>query len=178
MKVFIFIALFGLLSCGNKQTEFKSVEDFQHFLNEPKNGFISRVESHDLIFESKLVPALADDSIKLFSVQLRISRNDGLNVLDLGDVVQQEILLREGYLSFDLKKDVYIEVDGQIINPTFHHYERNYGLKPSIDILFHFPDIKPKNNPKLKYRDELFGQGLITIELNKQLFTNCHVKNA
>ncbi len=178
MKTIIFIFLLGLVACTSKRSEFSNVEDFQSFLNDPENGYISKVESQDLLFETKMIPALKDDSVKLFSLQLRISRLDGQAVLDFGGISKQEVLLREGYLSFDLLNDVYVETDGEIINPTFHHYERNFGLKPSIDILFHFPNIEPKNNPILKYRDALFGQGLITIELNKQLFTKCHVKDA
>jgi hypothetical protein len=90
---------------------------------------------------------------------------------------KSEVLEREGYLSFDLAKDVAVEYDGKAVSCVFHHYERNYGLKPSIDILFQFPALKdPKKNPEFVYRDQQFGEGLIKIEFDKELFTTCYVK--
>jgi hypothetical protein len=108
---------------------------------------------------------------------MRISRLDKKPVLETNTSSKSEVLEREGYLSFDLAKDVSVEYDGKAVACVFHHYERNYGLKPSVDVFFQFPALKdPKENPVFVYRDQQFGEGLIKIEFDKELFTTCYVK--
>ena len=97
-------------------------------------------------------------------------------MLDLGGATKSEVLEKEGYLSFDLMGDVYLENDGHIIPALFHHYERNYGLKPSVDVFFQFNAIHPKEDVLLVYRDQLFKQGLIRLKFDKELFKSCYVQ--
>ena len=178
MRILLFIWTFILIGCHSKQTKFSSNRELQEYLNNPDNGYITSQESDDFIFELNFIPALKDDKEPQCTAQLRILRKDGGSVLDFGDVSKQEALEREGYLSFDLKEDVYIDEKGHSNPAIFHHYERNYGLKPSIDVLFHFMHVAPKEDVYFTYRDQLFGQGLIRIKLNKELFTKCYVENA
>jgi hypothetical protein len=153
------------------------VEEFETYINDPSNGYIQSSEAGDLLFEAKLSPPLADDPNPQFVLQLRISRLDGKSVLETNTSSKSEALEREGYLSFDLMNDVSFEYDGKELPCLFHHYERNYGLKPSVDILFQFPVIKdPHEDPVFVYRDQQFGEGLIKIAFDKELFTSCYVK--
>lgn len=176
MRFLLPISLFLLVSCSSKK-DFQSVEEFESYINDPGNGFIQSKEIGDLLFEAKLNPPLSDDPNPQFAVQLRVSRLDGKSVLETNTTSKSEVLEREGYLSFDLAKDVSVEYDEKAVPCIFHHYERNYGLKPSIDILFQFPNInEPKENPVFVYRDQQFGEGLIMIEFDKELFTTCYVK--
>lgn len=167
-----------LVSCTGKKTSFKDTKEWEAYVNDPANGFIVSEQSADFKFDLKFEPAISNEEIPQFTVHLRISRKDGGSVLDYKTNTKQEALEREGYLSFDLKKDVSIDENGHANPPVFHHYERNYGLKPTIDILFNFMQMEPKNDVHFTYRDELFGQGLIRIKLNKELFTKCYVENA
>lgn len=177
MRILLPISLFLLFSCSSSKKEFHSVEEFEAYINDVSNGYIQSDEAGDLLFEAKLNPPLADDQNPQIVVQLRMSRLDGKPVLETNTSSKSEVLEREGYLSFDLMKDVSIEYDGKAVPCVFHHYERNYGLKPSIDILFQFPAIKdPKENPVFVYRDQQFGEGLIKISFDKELFTSCYVK--
>ena len=178
MKFLLFIAPFLLVGCNSKKTEFSNNQELHKYLNNPDNGFITSQESDDLIFELKFIPALKGEKDPQCTAQLRIKRKDGGSVLDFGGVSKQEALEREGYLSFELKEDVYIDENGHSNPSIFHHYERNYGLKPSIDVLFHFMHLEPESDVYFTYRDQLFGQGLIRIKLNKELFTKCYVENA
>jgi len=181
MRSFLYIALLFFLfaACnGEKKTSFKDTEEWQAYVNDPKNGFIVSEETSDLRFDLKFEPAISNEEIPQFTVHLRISRKDGGSVLDYKTNSKQEALGREGYLSFELKKDVYIDENGHANPAIFHHYERNYGLKPTIDIFFNFMQMSPKDDVYFTYRDELFGQGLIRIKLNKELFTECYVENA
>lgn len=176
MRFLLPISLFLLFSCSSKK-EFKSVDEFERYINDSDNGYIQSDEVGDLLFEAKLNPPLSDDPNPQFTIQLRISRLDGKPVLETNTSSKSEVLEREGYLSFDLAKDVSVEYDEKAVPCVFHHYERNYGLKPSIDVLFQFPAIKdPKENPVFIYRDQQFGEGLIKIEFDKELFTTCYVK--
>ena len=176
MRFLLPVSLFLLISCSSKK-EFQSVEEFEAYINDSDNGYIQSDEAGDLLFEAKLNPPLSDDPNPQFAVQLRISRLDGKPVLETNTSSKAEVLEREGYLSFDLAKDVAVEYDGKAVPCVFHHYERNYGLKPSIDVFFQFPAIKePKENPVFVYRDQQFGEGLIEIEFDKELFTTCYVK--
>ena len=174
---FILLIVF-FTSCGGKETSFKNIEEWEEYVNNPDNGYIVSEEASDLIFDLKFMPALSNDEMPQFTVHLRISRKDGGSVLDFNTNSKQEALSREGYLSFDLLKNVTIEENGHANPAIFHHYERNYGLKPTIDIMFNFIQMEPKNDVYFVYRDELFGQGLIRIKLNKELFTKCYVENA
>jgi hypothetical protein len=179
MRALAFILLIVLLaSCGGKETSFKNTEEWEAHINNPDNGYIVSEDASDLKFDIKFMPALSDDEIPQFTVHLRISRNDGGSVLDFNTASKEEVLAREGYLSFDLLKNVTIEENGHSMPAIFHHYERNYGLKPTIDIMFNFMQMEPKDDVYFVYRDELFGQGLIRIKLNKELFTKCYVENA
>lgn len=174
---FILLSLVILLfSCGENKTSFSSEKDFHAYLNDQSNGFIQSMDGKDLKFETKLIPPFKDDEDKIVSVQLRISRLDGLSVLDLDGTDQQQRLQNEGYLSFEITKDVYLLNGKEIIPATFSHYERNYGLKPSIDISFDFPAFKLKGDPVFVYNDLLFGQGMIKINYSKNLFSSCDVK--
>lgn len=174
----IILTLFLFASCGSEKTEFSSPEEWEEYVNDPENGFITKKESSDLNFEIKFTPALKDEKNPQCTVQLRINRKDGGSVLDFGGVSKQEALEREGYLSFEVLKQVSIEENGHATPAIFHHYERNYGLKPSVDMYFNFMNVEPKQDVYFVYRDELFGQGLIRIKLEKELFTKCYVENA
>lgn len=177
MRILLPISLFLLFSCSSSKKEFHSVEEFEAYINDAGNGFIQSDEAGDLFFEAKLNPPLADDENPQIVIQLRISRMDGKPVLETNTSSKSEVLEREGYLSFEMMKDVSIEYDGKAVPCVFHHYERNYGLKPSIDILFQFPALKePKEDPVFVYRDQQFGEGLIKISFDKELFTSCYVK--
>lgn len=178
MKILLYIVtLLVLISCSDKanKTEFASEREFEEYINNPENGFIVIEESGELLFEARLMPPVKGEEETECTVNLRISRKDGGSVLDFGDVSKQEALMRESYLSFDLNNDVSIEMGGERYPPVFHHYERNYGLKPSVDILFNFMKLKPGHDAVFTYRDQLFGQGLVKIEFDKELFKNCYV---
>jgi hypothetical protein len=164
------------LSCSGKRSSFESEESFQAYLNDPDNGFIESASVGDFRWDVKMTPTLDEDKDNEVSFNLRIQRKDGGSVLDYGGVPKDVALTREGFLSFDIKDQVYLECNDKIIPCAFHHYERNYGLKPSVDLVFHFSGVKPEQDVYFVYRDELFQQGLIRIKFNKELFKTYHVQ--
>lgn len=177
MRISLYILLIvTLAACSSRETEFKTKRDFEEYINNPENGFVVVKESKDLIFEARLIPPLNGEKSKECTVNLRIKRKDGGAVLEYGEANRQIALEREGYLSFDLKDDVTMQINGSNHGPVFHHYERNYGLKPSVDILFNFMKLKTNGDAVFKYRDRLFGQGLIKIAFEQELFNTCYVE--
>jgi len=172
-----FIALSLLFSCSENKTSFANEEELKAYVNDPDNGFIASDENGDFIMEAKLIPSIKEDKEPQLTVQVRLSRKDGGSVLDFGGVPKNEALEREGYLSFEVLNDVYFEDGDQLQPAIFHHYERNYGLKPSIDLFFRFNHFSPKDDVMFVYRDQLFNQGMFRIPFNKALFTSCHVQD-
>lgn len=165
-----------LFSCGEQKTSFRDEAELTAYVNDPDNGYIASVDNGDFLMEAKLVPAIAGDQAPQYTVHVRLSRKDEGSVLDYGNVSREEITQRETYFSFEVLGDVYLE-DGDKLQPAiFHHYERNYGLKPSVDLFFKFKQFVPKDDVTLVFRDQLFGQGMFRIRFNKALFTTCHVE--
>lgn len=178
MKTTAFIILLILISsCSNKETVFSSEKDFQNYLNNPENGFIKSSDNGEVIIETKLEPSLRDDEHPQLTMHVRLGRVDKLPILDYGGATQDIVAQREAYLSFQILSDVYLEDGDKLITPVFHHYERNYGLKPSIDLFFQFDHFIPQEEKvTFVYRDELFQQGMFRIHYTKDLFTSCHVQ--
>lgn len=176
MKFIFYILTLFLISCSGKQIYFESEEEFNDYLNDKSNGFIQSKEVGDFLYEIKLIPSLDEDKNNDVSFQLRLSRKDGGSVLDYGNVDKSEALIREGFLSFEIKDYVYLECNDNLVPCQFNHYERNYGLKPSVDIIFHFSKVKPDKDLYFVFRDEIFQQGLIRIKFNKDLFNKYHVQ--
>ena len=176
--LYLFLVFSTLLAgCSDQQTTFGSEEELMTYVNDSGNGFIQSTESADFILEAQLIPAIADDKEPQLTVRVRLSRQDGGSVLDFGQVSQEEALARESYLSFEMAGDVYLQDGEQVISPIFFHYERNYGLKPSVDLFFKFKAFQPSGDVKFVYRDQLFRQGLLSLSFNQALFSNCHVQN-
>ena len=180
MKKGIYIIVVALLfaSCGKEKTEFQSISEFETHINNVENGFIIAEETPDILFEARLVPVVEGAENPQNTIHIRISRKDGKSVLESGGVGQDEVLFREGYLSFEVLKDVFLESSNGVTPAVFHHYERNYGLKPSIDMFFQFPEFTPESDVSLNYRDELFGQGLVRLKFSKERFKKCYVEKA
>lgn len=170
------ILLIFLSSCMGRKTSFANEKEFQDYLNDADNGFIQSKKSGDFVWDVKLVPSLKNDSLHEVSFQLRINRKDGGSVLDYGGVGKDEALNREGFLSFEIMNSIYLECNEKIIPCSFHHYERNYGLKPSVDLITHFSNVVPKQDVYFVYRDEIFHQGLIRIKFNKELFNEYDIQ--
>lgn len=165
-----------LVSCSGQPTSFKNEAELQAYVNDPENGYIASTETSDIKMEAQLVPAIAGDADPQLTVHVRLSRADGLSVLDFDNADQQQRLERESYLSFEVLQDVYFENGDQLEPAIFHHYERNYGLKPSIDLYFQFKQFTPKGDARFVYRDQLFHQGMLSVPFSQALFTSCHVQ--
>lgn len=177
-KVLIILSIVLFLSsCGGMKTDFQNEQEFNAYVNDPNNGFIASDETEDLRFESQLVPLTGKENDGNYNFRMRISTKDDKPVLLYNIQNETEKSEREAYLSFGMNEDVFLLVDGKEIPCAFHHYERNYGLKPSIDMFFSFKNVKPKEKVRLVYRDHLFDQGMIEIEFNKDLFTEYYVGN-
>jgi len=175
MKRLIYILPFFLLfGCAEQQVEFKDQVEFDNYLNNPENGFINVNKESDLIFETKLTPPTSNSKNEC-TIQLRIKRKDGRPVLESGGVSKEQILEREGYLTFDVVQDVSLKQGKKYHKPVLHHYERNFGIKPSVDMYFVFDGVSASKEAEFRFTDRVFDQGLITIDLDKDLFNECYV---
>lgn len=176
MRNLIYILIFALSACGGDQYVFESEEEFDLYVTGKETPFIQKTETDKFVFESMMIPPIEGDTTEQRLFRLRIGLKDGKSVLEYNKGSDFATLEKEGYLSFDVIKDVFLESGDDEFTPVLHHYERNYGLKPTVDLVFHFNHVKPEKNVRFCYRDQLFGQGLIKMEFSKELFTNCYVK--
>lgn len=150
------------------------MEEAMAYANDNDNGYIQTIESGDHVFSAKVDPVKkGDDAVTL---HVRISRVDGLSVLKHHELTPSDISQKEMYLSFDLANDVYLRIDGKDVRPLLHHYERNYKLKPAIDVSFTFPYTQPSAKVALVYRDNVFGTGLQELEFEKSVFEPITIK--
>ena len=170
----LFVLVF--LGCNSKKYVFDSEQEFEEYVSKNETEFVVKNVTDDFFFESMMIPPLKTDSLKQTLFRVRIGLNDGGSVLDFNTGNNYTPLEKEGYLSFEISQDVFLQYDNKKNQPVLHHYERNYGIKPTIDLVFFFNDIDAKGDVTLCYRDQLFGQGLIKLKFNKQLFTNCYVE--
>ena len=69
------------------------------------------------------------------------------------------------YYSFHFHKDVQLVVDGDTFPCRSHHFERTYGVAPTVKISVNFPVPEEKlvnaSQVKLELYDRIFGQGII-----------------
>lgn len=165
-----------LTACHNDQRIFASQKEFDEYVSENETDYVVKSETSEFTFEGMMLPPIEGDTLEQRLFRLRIGLNDGGNVLDYDKGGNYLPLEKEGYLSFAVINDVFLEVDGKELQPVLHHYERNYGIKPTVDLVFFFNKVRVKSEINFCYRDQLFGQGLVKMKYKKELFTNCYVK--
>lgn len=163
------------LSCAGDKSQFKSQEELKEYVSDPEHGFVHSFNLNKLDLSVMIIPPIGNDESAHFEVRLRISSADGSAVLKLNNSINDNNVSKESYLSFGILKDLYFVDDNGIHSANFHHYERNYGLKNSIDLGFEFPYFEPKGEVRLVYRDELFGQGLATLKIKNHLLNKRYV---
>lgn len=170
--VFAFCVV-GFIACNHQKSfHFESENQMLTAVNDPKKGFLNTYKNGDLIFDTQFLPALENDSI--VTIKLRISHKDGTSVLQYNTLSEEEIQLRENKLSFDLSQDVYLEVGDLTLYPLIYHYERNYRLKPSIDVFFEFRKVKTAEDVYFNFRDKIFQSGLIRIKIENKNFNSTY----
>lgn len=174
LLLILFSFQFLLLSCGKEEPyHFDSRMEMEELVTNPTYGFIGSYKSGNLLFETLFEPASLKDSIVV--VKLRISEVNGKSVLEHQTTNTDEVRIREQYLSFEIAKDISLEVNGKESAPILTHYERNYRLKPSIDLFFEFKKTEPAiNTAYFNYRDKLFGAGRITIKIDTKNFNSSY----
>lgn len=175
IHISIFILTLTLVSCSGQQVEFGSWKAFQSYLNNPQNGFVLKEEVKGFIYEVKITPPTTESKEEL-TINLRINRKNGTAVLNDNQFSQTEIMQIEHYFSFGITDDITLSSPGIKATPAFVHYERNYQLKPSIDIIIDFNGIKQGEDYSFKFTDRAFSQKTIEFKINQELLNVCYVK--
>ncbi len=171
----IIFACVILYACSGKLTKFDDWDSFQDYLNYSKNGFILENKDGDFFYEVKITPP-TNESNKSITINLRINHLDGSAVLNTNRFSEIEIMQIENYLSFEIENDLVLAKSNSKISPSLVHYERNYRLKPSIDIIIDFNNIKQGEDYVFVYRDRIFSKETIEFQINQELLNVCHVK--
>jgi hypothetical protein len=87
---------------------------------------------------------------------------------------ESEYYARIEYLSFKMQ-DNFKLIDGtDTLKCSLYHFERVYGLAPYATFVLGFPKSKTSeiNGKSLVYEDNLFNNGLIYLNIDKETLTN------
>ncbi len=72
------------------------------------------------------------------------------------------------YMAFTITKDFSAVTMSQDTIPcSGTHFERNFKVAPFKRLLLYFEGIAPNENITLLYKDQLFGNGLVTFDFNE-----------
>lgn len=164
-----------LFSCSGRKTDFKSFESFNEYINNVDNGYILSKKVDDFVYEIKVSPPTieSDNSI---AIHLRMNREDGTPVMTEDEYSKTDILQIENYLSFGVEKDFKLLAFTSNISPSLVHYERNYLLKPSIDILVHFDGLNINTDYEFEFNDLIFSKEKVVFLINQELLNVCYVE--
>lgn len=79
------------------------------------------------------------------------------------------------YLSFQFEDHIHMTVGEQQLRCAHYHFERNYGLRPGLDMVFAFENTDPEfqHDRTITIDDQAFGSGRLHFSLNKN-----HVQTA
>ncbi len=84
------------------------------------------------------------------------------------------------YYSFHFNRDVDLVVDGDTIPCKAHHYERTYGISPTIRIMALFPVDETKlstaGNVTLMLYDRIYGSGIVKSKLDSEKICSLWIK--
>lgn len=74
------------------------------------------------------------------------------------------------FLAFHFGDGIHLQVGAHRLPCVHYHFERNYGLRPGIDLVFAFENTDPdfQHDRKLEIVDDIFGTGRLHFSFNRE----------
>lgn len=126
-------------------------------------------------FSRKELEDLRSESRNKTHFLLRISSEISQFDLAKHDVINQdEYDVRIKYLSFEMHKDLFLEMEnGNRIPCSLSTYERSYGLSPKASFSLEFPMNESElGNCRLVYTEKIFNHGTIKFHWKQETLNN------
>lgn len=194
LKYFLIILLVGaLFSCG-KHTSMLPHDYMQHVQN-PENGlhqskdtgpflldvqyqpleYVCLIQNGSSEISKKQLTALESEFEGLMYFKISISSKEGVDPLMAGLSDSTQLENRILYLSGEASKDFYLLQQTDTVKCVLHHFERNYGLAPRLDIMLAFEKLKTSSTTQVEqlrfcYSDRLFDLGDHQFVFNTSVF--------
>ncbi|MEW4923126.1 hypothetical protein [Algibacter sp. 2305UL17-15] len=183
---FIVLLVFGLsLSCDkfSKSTE---IQEYK-FFNLQQQGWKSKSVTQfvgDINYTATEVPIQyyllknnQEDLTKVDSLYL-VNAKERVIEIEFQHANQTDLLLKDytsktyedavKYMAFTIEKDfTVVTSSNDTISCSGVNFERNFKVAPFKRVLLYFNNINTKDNIKLIYQDQLFGNGIVKFNFNE-----------
>lgn len=170
-----------LISCSSSP---KSPKEYVNFIRDPENGLVQSKDAGPLRFEVQYEPLeyvclIQNGRPEITAVELRslksefegltyfkftISSKQNDDPLTVGVTDSTQLVDRITYLAGQANKDFWLLQQTDTVRCLLHHFERNYGIVPRVDITLAFEKLKTETSADQQpllfcFRDRIFHSG-------------------
>ena len=158
LKVFVLDQENGFL-----KTELVANTEYSVLYSHPQFEALKRIKDDQKASEELITELIQESSEQLiFYIRLRDINNKNLLKKDIVDnKVYDERLM---YLLGDIKDDFSLLNGTDTISCSIHHFERGYGVNPSLNITLAFNKPSKLTDFTFIYNDQLFGAGKLKFQ--------------
>lgn len=156
---------------GFLKTELVANTEYSVLYSHPQYEALKRIRDDQNVSEELVTNLIQESSEQLiFYIRLRDVDNKNLLKKDIEDNKFYDERLM--YLLGDIKDDFSLLNGTDTISCSIHHFERGYGINPSLNITLAFNKPSKMNDFTFIYNDRLFGAGKLKFhyfseEINK-----------
>ncbi|OEK09137.1 hypothetical protein A8C32_10405 [Flavivirga aquatica] len=182
---FVFLIATLLVSCGDsKKSGVK--QEYKYFSLKQQGWKSKRVNQfvNNINYTATEVPLQyyllksTKGNYKTVDSLYKISSKERIIEVEFQHVKQTDLLLSEytnksyddavKYMAFTIEKDfTVVTSSNDTISCSGVNFERNFKVAPFKRVLLYFNNINHKDNIKLIYQDQLFGNGIIKFNFNE-----------
>lgn len=182
-KVNFWVVLPGLLFLVGCGPSTMPLGHFAEWCQQPEHGLVKARQLSGFDFQLSYQPnqlvakrnSLVPESDKALGFQnweyyhLKIGQEGGGRQELLKELAQSPEHYQQlvGALSFSYQSNISLKVGDQTLPCLHYHFERNYGLRPELDLVFAFKNVDPQFefDRQISIDDQLFGTGILNFQL-------------
>lgn len=190
--VILIISVWLSVGCGPAQL---SKPEYLQWVDDPAHGLVTQRKLGEFIYKASYHPleyyilrnnydisnSAFLDSIKgdyknfqYWQLEISIDSIEG-DILRYKLASEEEYYERVKYFSFDIQKDIYMDIGGKKLPCLLNHFERTYGLSPKISIMLVFeatPELDDAENFALVINDNAFNSGIVKLLVKTENIEN------
>ncbi|OEK08046.1 hypothetical protein A8C32_16460 [Flavivirga aquatica] len=185
LKRFVFFTVVVLVSC-NKFKKEDIQQEYKYFSLKQQGWKSKRVNQfiNDINYTATEVPLQyyllksTKGNYKTVDSLYKINSKERIIEVEFQHTKENGLLLNKytnksyddavKYMAFTIEKDfTVVTSSNDTISCSGVNFERNFKVAPFKRVLLYFNNINPKDNIKLIYQDQLFGNGIIKFNFNE-----------
>ena len=181
LKQFIFIA-FIATATNSCNTATVSPLEFAEWCRDAENGLVKVRELGNMEFRLEYWPTQlvqlqneVDDpssfqGMEYFRFHVEDKNAIQTDLLKTLSSNNEEYQSLSQYLAFHFEDGIHLKVGDRQLHCAHYHFERNYGLRPGIDMVFAFENDDPdfQHHRELQIVDDVFGTGRLHFSFNRE----------